>query len=106
MMGCPPIPAFPAIGVVMDFRMANGIHEAEVGGEVISNIAPGMMRTMRRSDGARPVFALHAFDFTGNNVERFIPGDPLITGNAAVLRIAFAIGIEIHPFHRIEAAIR
>ena len=38
-----PIPAFPAVGIVMDLGMAHGVHEAEIGGKVIADIAPGVV---------------------------------------------------------------
>ena len=48
--------------------------------------------------------ALLPIDLLGDNVERLIPADAHVTGFAAILWIAFAIGIKIHPLHRVKNA--
>ena len=89
----------------MHRRVADGVGEAIQGAEVIADMAPGMMRTVRDRHGARPVIVLHALDFAGDDVERFVPADPHVFRFAAVLRIALAFRIEIDPLHRVEQAI-
>ncbi len=97
-----PVPAFPGIRIVVNARETDRVAEAEQRGEVVADIAPGVMRTMRHRDGARAVVALHPFDLAGHEVERLLPGDARITGLAAVLRIARAVRIEIDALHRVE----
>ena len=101
MMDSTPVPAFPAVGVMMHPRHADRVDETEIGAEVVPDIAPGMVGAVTVGDGAGPVHALLSVDLLGHQVERFVPADRLIAGNAPVLRIALAIGIEIDPFHRL-----
>ena len=35
----------------------------------------------------------------GDDVQGFVPGDPLVSGDPAVGAVAVTVGIEIHPFH-------
>src|SRR6185312_12942390 len=46
MMHRAPIPAFPAVGIVMHGGVADGVLEAVERREVVADIAPGMMRAM------------------------------------------------------------
>ncbi len=63
------------------------------------------MRAVGRRDRARPVLALHALDLGSDDVERLVPGDALVAGDSAVLRVALAVRIEVDALHRIEAAV-
>ena len=38
----------------------------------------------------------------GHQVERLVPADALVAGGAAVLRVALAVRVEVHPLHRVE----
>ena len=100
-----PVPAFPAVGIVVHARHADRVGEAEQRREVVADIAPGVVRAVRGSDAAGTVFALLPFDLVGDELDRLLPGDADITRLAAVLRIALAVGVEVDPLHRIEQAV-
>ena len=101
-----PIPAFPGIGVVVDARHADGVGEAKQRGEVITDIAPGVMRAVREGNRAGTVFALLPLDLVGDDLDRLVPGDAHVARLAAVLRIALALRIEVDALHRVQQAIR
>ena len=97
-----PVPAFPAVGIVVHLRVADRVGEAEQRGEVVADIAPGVMRAVRHRDRAGAVVALQPLDLAGDEVERLVPGDAHVARLAAVLRIALAVRIEVDALHRIE----
>ena len=53
-----PVPAFPAIGIVVHARHADRIGEAVERRQVVADVAPGVMRAVRGGDRAGPVIAL------------------------------------------------
>ena len=89
----------------MDARHADRIGEAEQRREVVTDIAPGMVRAVREGDGAGAVFALLPLDLVGDDLDRLVPGDAHVAGLAAVLRIALAVRIEVDALHRVEQAV-
>jgi len=89
----------------MDARHADGIGEAEQRGEVIADIAPGVVRTVRERDRAGTMFALLPLDLVGDDLDRLVPRDAHVTRLAAVARIALIVRIEIDTLHRIEQAV-
>src|SRR5262249_40811090 len=105
MMHRAPVPAFPAVGVVMDLRVADRVAETEQRRKVVAATAHRMVRSMRYRHRARAVGPLQSLDLGGNEVERLIPRNTHIAGLAAVLRLALAGGIEVDPFHGIEKPI-
>ncbi len=105
-MHCAPVPAFPAVGIVVHARHADRIGEAEQRGEVVADVAPGVVRAVRHRDGAGTMLALLAPDLVGDDLDRFVPRDAHVAGLAAVLRIALAVRIEVDPLHRIKQAVR
>jgi len=52
-----------------------------------------------RQDGERAVFFVDAPDLGGDQVGRFVPGDPLVLALAAILGITLAVGVPIDPLH-------
>ena len=70
-----PVPAFPAVGIVMDLRVADRVAEAEQRREVVADVAPGMVRAVRHRHHAGPIGALESLDLAGDEVERLLPGD-------------------------------
>ena len=100
-----PVPAFPAVGIVVDLRIADRIAETEQRGEIIADIAPGMVRAVRDRHHAGSVRRLESLDLAGDEVERLLPGDAHITRLAAVLRVALALRIEIDALHRVKQPI-
>ena len=56
-------------------------------------------------DGAGPMVAPRTHDLARDDVQRLVPTDPLIAGDATILRITFAIGIEIHAFQGVKNAV-
>src|SRR5262245_23308832 len=101
-----PVPAFPAVGIVVDLGVADRVAEAEQRGQVVADIAPGMVRAVRHRHHARAIGALEPLDLAADEVERLVPGDADVTGLAAVLWIALAVGVEVHPLHRLEQPVR
>ena len=100
-----PIPAFPTVRIMMNARHADRIDEAVIGRQVVADIAPGVVRTVTVGDGAGPMHRLGAFDLARHNVEGFVPADLFVAGFSAVLRVSFAVGVEVDPFHRIKQPI-
>ncbi len=100
-----PVPAFPAVGIVVHLGMADRVHETEIGRQVIADVAPGVVRAVRRGDGARAILRLHALDLVGDDGDRLVPTDALVARDAAVLRIALALRIEVDALHGMEQAV-
>ena len=73
--------------------------------KVVADVAPGVVRGMAAGDRARAVHRLLTLDLVRDDIERFVPADPLVAGYAAILGIAFAVRIEIHALHRVEQSI-
>ena len=78
------------------------VEEADAGAQPVAEDAPGVVRAAAVHDRAGPVLALHALDLAGHQVERLVPADALVAGDAAVLRVALAVRVEVHPLHRVE----
>ena len=97
-----PVPALPAVRVGGDPGEADQVGEAHQRAEVIAHVAPLVMGRHREGDRARPVHALLPVDLLGDDVQRLVPADAHVAGLAAVLGIALAVGIEVHPLHRDE----
>ena len=100
-----PVPALPAVGIDDHLGRADRIVEPEQRAEVVAEIAPGMVRGMAGEDRAIAVLRLHPPDFGSDDIERLVPGDALVAGNAAILRIARTVRIEVDPLHRIEQSV-
>ena len=67
----------------------------------MTEVAPLVMRTMRHQH--RPgAMTLGALDLLDHDVQRLIPTDPFKFRLAAVLDVAFAVGVEVHPLHGIQ----
>ena len=97
-----PVPAFPAIGVVVHLGHADGVLELAQRAQVVADVPPGVVRRVTAGDRARAVNRLLPLDLVRDDVERFVPAYALVTGYAAILRVAFAVGIEVHALHRME----
>ena len=67
----------------------------------MAQVAPLVVRAVGHRDGARP-HGLGALDLLGDDVRRFIPADADELRLAAVLDVALAVRVEVHPLHRVE----
>src|SRR5690242_14199907 len=105
MMHRAPVPAFPAGWAEAHLCRADQVVEAEQRGEPVIDVAPLLVGRVEGCDGAGSVLGLHAPDFAGDEVQRFIPANADISGLAAVLSIAFSVGVEVYPLHRVEDAL-
>ncbi len=101
-----PVPAFPAVRVVLGIGVADEVQEAEEGAVAVAHVAPHVVRPGRGHDPRRTDLPVDADDLLGHQVEGLVPADGLVPGDAAVLDVALALGIEIHPFERREDALR
>ena len=97
-----PLPAFPAVGVVLDVGHAPQVDEAVVGAEAVADVAPQVVRRGGGHDGGRPVLALEADHLLGHDVEGLVPADGLVAGLAALVDVAVTLGIEVHALERRE----
>jgi len=97
-----PVPAFPAIGVVLPIGEADQVHEAEIRAVAIADVAPQMVGPRCREDRRWADLPFYPDHFIADDVQGFVPGDGLVSGDAAVLEVAVAFGIEVHPFERSE----
>ena len=100
-----PVPAFPAVRVDDHLGMADGVHEAEIGAQVIADVAPGVVRAVAAQDGAVAVFPFYPLDFPGDDVQGLVPTDAFVSRDAALLAVARPVRVEIHAFHGIQQAV-
>jgi hypothetical protein len=68
-----PVPAFPAVGIVVDLGVADRIAEAMQRREVVADVAPGVVRAVGHRHDAGAVTALKALDLGGDEIERLAP---------------------------------
>ena len=97
-----PVPALPAIRVVLAVRVADQVHEPEVRAVPVAHVAPQVMGTGRGQYGRRADFAVQTDDLVADDVERLVPADRLVSGDTAILDVALALGVEVHPLERRE----
>ena len=97
-----PVPAFPAVGVVVHLGHADRVLELAKRGEVVADVAPRVMRRVAARDRAVAVHRLLPCDLGRDDVERLVPADALVTGDAAVLRVALAVRVEVDALHRVQ----
>ena len=97
-----PVPAFPAVRVVMHLGHADRVLELAQRAQVVADVAPRVMRRMAARDRAVAMHRLLPRDLVRDDVERFVPADALVTRDAAVLRVALAVRIEVDALHRIQ----
>ena len=90
----------------MDGGVAHRVAKAVERGQVIADIAPGVVGAMGDRHDAGTMQAFGPLDFGRHQFQRLFPGDAHIAGLAAILRVALAIGIEIDALHGIERAVR
>ena len=100
-----PVPALPAVRVGGDAGEADQIGEAHERAEVIADVSPLVVGRHGKGDRAGAVDALLPVDLLGDDVERLVPADAHVAGLAPVLRIALAVGIEVHPLHGVKDAL-
>ncbi len=101
-----PVPAFPAVGVVLPVGEAHQVHEAVVGAGAVPVDPPQVVRARRREHRRRPPLPLEADHLAGDDVQGLVPADGLVAGHPAVLGVPLAVGVEVHPLERGEDALR
>ncbi len=97
-----PPPAFPAVGLAdlqgeatpgaqqLAPRAVTGLHD----------LVLAVLVALVEQCG-RPILLLDALHLAGDDVQGLVPGDALVLAHAAVLRVALAVGVEIHAHHRV-----
>ena len=95
-----PVPAFPAVRVMVGVGEAHHVHEAEVGAVAVPHVAPHVVRARAGEDRRGTGLVLHAVDLADHDVGGLVPRDRLVAGDAAVLGIALAVGVEVHALQR------
>jgi hypothetical protein len=100
-----PLPAFPAVGVVLDVGHAPQVDEAIVGAEPVADVAPEMVRRGRGHYRGRTVLALQPDHLLGHHVERGVPADGLVPGLATLVDVAIALGVEVDALERRQDAL-
>ena len=95
-----PVPAFPAVRVMVGVGEAHHVHEAEVGAVAIAHVAPHVVGAGAGEDRRGAGLALHAVDLADHDVGGLVPGDGLVAGDAAVLDVALAVRVEVDALHR------
>ena len=73
-----PLPAFPAVGVVLGIGVADEVHEAVVGAEPVPDVAPHVVGARGGEHGCRAHLAFEADDLIGHHVEGLVPSDGLV----------------------------
>ncbi len=94
-----PVPPFPAIGVVEALAVAEDVEEAPQGPQLIVKETPVVMGRGHGGDGRRTVLLSYPGHLSGDDIERFVPGDSLIIVFSAQLRMPFPVGVEMLPSH-------
>ncbi len=105
-VGAAPLPALPAVRVVLGIGEADEVHEAVVGAEAVAHVAPEMVGAGGRHHRRRPVLALDAQHLGGDHVERLVPADGFVGGLAAILDVALAVRVEVDALERRHDAVR
>ncbi len=100
-----PVPTFPAVGVVLGVGVADEVEEAQQRAVPVAHVAPHVVRAGSGHHAGRADLPVDADDLVGHHVERLVPADGLVAGDAAVLDVAVALGIEVHPLERREDAL-
>ncbi len=101
-VGRAPVPAFPAVGVVEDVGEPDHVEEAGPRSRAVAEVPPVVVGGGPGHDRLGAVIGADALHLAGDEVESFVPADPLVARLAAILLIAVAVGIEIHPLHGVE----
>src|SRR5208337_5621535 len=100
-----PVPALPAVRVGGDPGEADQIGEAHERAQVVAYVSPLVVRRHGKGDRTGAVDALLPVDLLGDDVQGLVPTDAHIAGLAPVLRIPFAVGIEVDPLHGVKNAL-
>ncbi len=103
-VGAAPLPALPAVRVVLAVGVTDQVHEAVVGAEAVADVAPQVVRAGGREHARRTDLALDAHDLGGHDVEGLVPADGLVAGLAALVRVARPVGVEVDPLEGREDA--
>ena len=101
-----PVPPLPAIRIMADRGPADVVEEPQAGAQPVAQDAPQVMGAAAVEDGAGAVVLLDPLDLARHDVERLVPADPLVAGDAPVLRVPLALRVEIDPLHRVEEPVR
>ncbi len=97
-----PVPAFPAIGVVLPIREADQVHEAEIRAVAIAHVAPQMVGPRSGEDRRGADLPFHADHLVADDVQGFVPRDGLVSRDTPVLDVTVALWVEIHTLERRE----
>ena len=100
-----PPPAFPAVGLADLEGEAAPLAEELAAGAVagLDDLVLAVLVALVEQ-GGRAVLLLDAGHLADDDVERLVPGDALVLALAAVLRVALAVGVEVHALHRVADA--
>ena len=101
-----PIPALP--GVWLTSLLQKAARESQQVGLATMCSMDGLGLTVTiglRVDGERTALVLDPLDLGRDDVAGLIPGDALVLGDAAVLRIALAVGIPVDALQGVRDAI-
>jgi hypothetical protein len=100
-MHTPPVPALPAIRIVIRIGKANQIQKSEQSAVTVTHMAPEVVRARCRHYCSWTILTFNALDLIGNDIRCFFPTDALILRFTSPSAVPFSIGIEIDPFERI-----
>ena len=73
-----PVPALPAVGVVLPIGEAHQVHEAVVGAGAVAHDAPEMVRARGGEDRRRTLLALEPDYLVGDYVQGLVPADGFV----------------------------
>jgi hypothetical protein len=105
-VGATPLPAFPAVRVVLAVGEPDEVHEAVVGAEAVADVSPEVVGAGGGHHRRRPELALDADHLGGDHAERLVPADGLVAGLAALVGVAVSFGVEVDPLERRKDALR
>ncbi len=101
-VGRTPVPAFPTVWIVVNLGHADRVLEFSQRAQVVTDVAPGVVRRVTAGDRARTMDGLLPLDLVSDDVQSVVPADALVAGHATVFGVALAVGVEVDALHRIE----
>ena len=103
-----PVPAFPAVGVVLAVGHPHEVHETVVRAEAVPDVAPHVVRAGGGEHPRGPQFPLTALDLRGHQIEGLVPAYWLVVRYPPVPTVApagpgrtcGAVRVEVDPLER------
>ena len=101
-MGGAPVPAFPAVRIVEDRRIANHVEKTVKGAHLVAHDAPVVVGGCHACERRRSIGFPDPVDLGPHHVQRLVPADSLVRRLAPILWVPGPVRVKIHPLHGIS----